>query len=427
MDPSKIRGDIGRSYGPEPEKQDDKIDPEKFKKVLKVDESDQAQKRHKRNLKKEEEEGEEEEITEEKSPNAATAFSEFMDDSEKLDSLYDSESGGTRRVETPETSSPYAPKPPKPISADSGESDEELLPPLPETPSESPISPPPQMEASPPETPEDDSSLLANQPEKGSLKPKRKTAKKKAKPKEVLVSPSKKEIKNEPKVSVEKKEKPPIETPTTKIEKPAYASFKKHTIESIRERKKESALGVAEEEVTSPVPSDLQGNLELNKKKKDEDFVEANLANAGLPHTHIPETLPPLENSDMPRYTQLSPDVYELFERTTGVIYIVEHADKSSTSVTINMPNTVYNGAELVIDRYSTAPMAFNVQLIGSPEAVKSFEANLEGLKSSFDEAQYNFEVNLLTPILQTEKKKPLIRRSGSAGGGGGGGKKGKQ
>ena len=58
---NKRVGDPSLPYSPEPQRdEEEKIDPEKFKKILKIDESDEAQKRQKRRLKKAEEEGEEE-------------------------------------------------------------------------------------------------------------------------------------------------------------------------------------------------------------------------------------------------------------------------------------------------------------------------------------------------------------------------------
>ena len=69
------------------------VDPEKFKKVMKVDESDETQKRKKRNLPKEEEEGADEEVQEQApAPNPVTSFSEFMSDKEELGNVFDKES-----------------------------------------------------------------------------------------------------------------------------------------------------------------------------------------------------------------------------------------------------------------------------------------------------------------------------------------------
>jgi len=97
----------------------------------------------------------------------------------------------------------------------------------------------------------------------------------------------------------------------------------------------------------------------------------------------------------------------------------------TTTTMDINMPNSVFNGAQVILDQYSTAPHSYNVQLIGSPEAVKAFSENLDGLKSAFAEGRFNFEVNILTPSIGKPKKSPhLIRRKGSAGGKGGSGSK---
>ena len=102
MDPDKIQGDIQRPFQQEPESSD-KIDPEKFKKVMKVEDTDEAQKRNKRNLKREEEEGEDEDVEEKVAPPpASTSFSEFMSDKDQLNNVLDSESGGVRYQAAPD-------------------------------------------------------------------------------------------------------------------------------------------------------------------------------------------------------------------------------------------------------------------------------------------------------------------------------------
>ena len=51
----KIRDYTGALPPPDPKKDADMVDTEKFKKILKVDESEESQKREKRRLKKQEE------------------------------------------------------------------------------------------------------------------------------------------------------------------------------------------------------------------------------------------------------------------------------------------------------------------------------------------------------------------------------------
>ena len=80
VDPTQKQSNVQRPLRPEPEQREE-IDPEKFKKVLKVDASTEADKRRKRRMHKGEEE---EEAFEQKSPLAPpadpTAFAELMKD-----------------------------------------------------------------------------------------------------------------------------------------------------------------------------------------------------------------------------------------------------------------------------------------------------------------------------------------------------------
>jgi len=200
VDPTKRRGDVGRPIGPEPRKEEE-IDPEKFKKVLKVEETDETEKKKKRQLKKGLEEGDEEEVVEEKTlPSPANSFAEFMDDGNKLDGLYDSESSGVRRQAAPESAkqaptpgsistegtklgeeppeqpqtapSPYEPQPPAPQAAPSYE---EIPVESPSFQEEQPPLPPPQEQTQAPQTQQppkkkkEDTSLLASQPKKDAL------------------------------------------------------------------------------------------------------------------------------------------------------------------------------------------------------------------------------------------------------------------
>ncbi|MGE3716454.1 MAG: hypothetical protein AB7G16_07980, partial [Simkaniaceae bacterium] len=141
MSSKRIQGENIQPVPQEPEMEDQKVDPEKFKKVMKVDESDEAQKRHKRNLKREEEEGEDEDVQEKAPPPPSSSFSEFMSDKETLDNVFDTESGGIRRQAAPQSRSAFTAPPPGSISTEGVEVEE----PSP-TPSASPpeVSPPPQ-------------------------------------------------------------------------------------------------------------------------------------------------------------------------------------------------------------------------------------------------------------------------------------------
>ena len=107
VDPTQKRGDTGRPMGPEPEKEQ-QVDPEKFKKVLKVEAPSEAEKRQKRRLKKGEEGNEDEEVEEQSS--SPSAFAHLMQDQDGLDSLFAVESPTREEQAAPKTSRPPPPK-----------------------------------------------------------------------------------------------------------------------------------------------------------------------------------------------------------------------------------------------------------------------------------------------------------------------------
>ncbi|MEM8727945.1 MAG: hypothetical protein AAGE99_04470 [Chlamydiota bacterium] len=191
-------------------------------------------------------------------------------------------------------------------------------------------------------------------------------------------------------------------------------------IQKIRKEEQRAEMeGVA---VASPSGGE-RGALGGREKKKDEDFfLEADGQTAGVPlpnfENPLPAIIPP---TDIPAYSKLSPEVYELFEKMGGVMTIQQDKGIKATTMNIDMPNSVFDGTQVILNQYSTAPNSFNIQLVGNPESVKIFNQNLDALKESFRQADFNFETNILNPILTRSKKSPhLIRRAKNAGDKGG-------
>jgi len=227
--------------------------------------------------------------------------------------------------------------------------------------------------------------------------------------------------------------------PSQKTDAKETSPFRRLTPQEVRNQRlgKEGASTTAALE-GMVVPSAGEGQKgEMGKKKKEGDdspFIEATSETASiiLPTFETP-IAPVAETQATPSYTRLTPEVHELFEKMGGVMVVQLDKGVTTTTMNINMPNSVFNGAQIILDQYSSAPHSYNLQLIGSPEAVKLFTSNMTQLENSFKQANFNFEVNILNPsITQTKKPPHLIRRGssaggkGSGGGGGSGGGKGK-
>ncbi|MBI5273492.1 MAG: hypothetical protein HY860_00370 [Chlamydiales bacterium] len=77
MDPGNVQG-LPKPTSPEEDKHEQSVDPEKFKRILRVEESDEAQKRNKRKMTKTEEEGEDEEPEETAAPPPGMEFQALL-------------------------------------------------------------------------------------------------------------------------------------------------------------------------------------------------------------------------------------------------------------------------------------------------------------------------------------------------------------
>ncbi len=147
--------------------------------------------------------------------------------------------------------------------------------------------------------------------------------------------------------------------------------------------------------------------VELDKKEKDEADEKEQVAPFVA---EVAITTAPLLQAEAPVYSHLSPEVFELFEKMTGLLTIESHKGVSITTVKISMPNSVFHDSEIKIEHFDTAPHAFNIQLLGSPAAVDLFNANYQSLVASMAQSGQSFTAHIQRPVL-LESYRHLIKR----------------
>ena len=111
-------------------------------------------------------------------------------------------------------------------------------------------------------------------------------------------------------------------------------------------------------------------------------------------------------------YSKLNPETFELFEKLIGVMTIESFKGKSTTTVELNMPNSVFDKSQVVLEHFDTAPNSFNLQLQGSDEAVNMFNASMGELAAAFEGSKLAFEVNIRRPILSEKHRAGFFRKS---------------
>lgn len=419
--------DVPRIEGvPDPRKsgavnKESEVDADKFKRIMKVDESDEAKKHQKRQQAESEEEENAELEAKQDARVPQTSFSAFLKDTPPKGSLFDVE-GGKKAVLT---SSDEGPPPPSPLKV-GATYEEEALPvdeeiPLPEEINVPVIETPQAIKPTPIEKPQVET-------------PKR-IEKDKAKKTEAPVE-KKKPLQKEATTSKEAK---PVKKPTTqqpepkKLKAPPEDHFENlDTSESAPEPQKplkEEKEKPEEIEVALPFPKeDFRKEVLPTSEKKTEKEEKKVLASPERVQSETgkeregtlfqgasQEAPPPIgpiqvERSALPAYATLKPEIFELFERMVGLMTIQQSKGVSTTTVTLNMPGSVFNGCQIVLEHYQTAPNSFNLQLQGSPRAVEIFNDNMADLTSAFQGAKLSFDVNIRTPVLLREER-PQVRR----------------
>lgn len=214
-------------------------------------------------------------------------------------------------------------------------------------------------------------------------------------------------------------ETPPLSLPKATAEEPFAPTAKKTSqrpSKIVKEEEEDAFLEPAKRDTMSP-----------KQWKEKEEQRRSEIKETAIP-SPIPDPLPQSVQS-IAQVAQtsaspfLNPQTASLFFQMVGTIVYMGEAKPgiSLTEVTLNSPNfqnSIFYNSTITIEKYATAPDAFNIRLTGSPEAVNFFNNNIDSLSAAFaaayDERRVNFKVNRLETSLSSER--PLIRRKKEGG-----------
>lgn len=164
----------------------------------------------------------------------------------------------------------------------------------------------------------------------------------------------------------------------------------------------ESLDQIFEEEVqiVREKKSEKEKTIEPTKKEPTPSTLPSASSSLGLGF------LPPAAEAP-PAYTLLSSQALALFETMVSTIMVLQSAGMKET--TVQIPE--FANAQIVIREYSTAPLAYNIELIGNPEACAFFQRNLVSLQKAFQERKLRFSVNRLEASLSKEGVRKVKRK----------------
>src|SRR5581483_6323643 len=137
------------------------------------------------------------------------------------------------------------------------------------------------------------------------------------------------------------------------------------------------------------------------EKTEDKDKIASPDAATFSSGSAEPQLVPPAAPApeSLPPYALLNPQIQEMFDRMVGVMTVMTQSGMTETTFTLNSPqfaSSVFFGTQIIIQEFSTAPQAFNIQINGAPQAIGLLQNNADELMAAFQAGNYGFRVNRL-------------------------------
>ncbi len=114
--------------------------------------------------------------------------------------------------------------------------------------------------------------------------------------------------------------------------------------------------------------------------------------------------------------TPIHPTFMALLERMVGIITVMQTSGLTYTTITLNareFTSSIFYGAQIIIKESDTAPKAFNIEFIGSPQALLLLQKGQQDLLATLNKPGSGFSVHRIDAKLTAEK--PIFSRKETA------------
>lgn len=115
--------------------------------------------------------------------------------------------------------------------------------------------------------------------------------------------------------------------------------------------------------------------------------------------------------------TELSVEMEALFEKMASCMIVMNASNDIETTLFLDSANFASSslfGTQITIKEFSTAPKAFNVEIISNPNAAAMIDAGKNSLLSHFQKGNFNFSVHRLDTHIAERADKPVFHRKES-------------
>jgi hypothetical protein len=127
----------------------------------------------------------------------------------------------------------------------------------------------------------------------------------------------------------------------------------------------------------------------------------------------------PFSNTSSTVQSSLSPQIQALFEKMASTMIVMETSGETETTLFLDGPqfaSSVFFGTKITIREFSTAPKAFNVEIVASPVAINTIDPCKNDLLSAFQNSHFNFSIHRFETYLHNEERPVFHRKENSDG-----------
>ncbi len=115
-----------------------------------------------------------------------------------------------------------------------------------------------------------------------------------------------------------------------------------------------------------------------------------------------------------PKLGALTPAMEAAFEKMASCMIVMSSSNDVETTLFLDNPHFAASslfGTKITIREFSTAPKAFNIEIVSNPSAIATMEAGKSGLLSAFRDGNFNFTVHRFETHIEQSVDRPVLHR----------------
>jgi len=146
----------------------------------------------------------------------------------------------------------------------------------------------------------------------------------------------------------------------------------------------------------------------------DEEEEESVASAYALPPPLCPITADVTIIQSAPVALPVQQGVEALFEKMASCMLVMSTSHEQETTLVLDSPNfasSSFFGTQITIREFSTAPKAFNIEILANPLALTMINASKNDLLTAFQRSNFNFTVHRLETHLEQTEQRPLFHR----------------